>query len=33
MKMHNFERNVKPYNKPPAEITVDEIEENNDLKR
>ncbi len=32
-KEHNFSRLVKPYNKTPAEITLDEIEQFNEIKR
>lgn len=31
--IHNFERVVKPYNKNPCEINLDEIEQYNEIKR
>ena len=33
MKEHNFERKVKPYNKTPASVTVDDVEKMNELNK
>ena len=32
MEFHNFSRKIKPYNKTPAEVTVDDIEQFNQMK-
>ena len=33
MKDHNFERKVRPYNKTPASVTVDDVEKMNEINR
>ena len=33
MKEHNFERKVKPYNKTPASVTVENVNRMNELNR
>ena len=33
MQEHNFNRSVKPYNKKPSEITIDDIEQVNEVNR
>ena len=33
MQEHNFNRRIKPYNKQPANITIDDIEQVNEVNR